>query len=122
MRERGYLESQGRVVCWHFEYSLARLMQPAVAEHRIVQHGVGNHPLEEEERVQLKQPDVALHADSFCAALRKLSSGKLILFCGLKQALGERSFQERGGVWGAGEQELGKREEGSLQRHGEAGR
>ena len=69
MRERGYLESQGRVVCWHFEYSLARLMQPAVAEHRIVQHGEGNHPLEEEERVQLKQPDVALHADSFCAAL-----------------------------------------------------
>ena len=122
MKERGQLESQGRGVCWHFECSLARLKHLAVAEHRQVQHGAGNHPLEEKGGVQLKQPGVALHADSFCSALRKLSSGKLILFCGLKQALGERSFQERGGVWGAGEQELGKREEGPLPRHGEAGR
>ena len=122
MRERGYLESQGRVVCWHFEYSLARLMQPAVAEHRIVQHGVGNHPLEEEERVQPKQPDGAMSGDSFCGVWRKTSSEELILLCGLEQALGERSLQERGGVWGAVEQELGGREEGSLQRQGEAGR
>ena len=122
MRERGYLESQGRVVCWHFEYSLARLMQPAVAEHRIVQHGVGNHPLEEEERVQLKQPGVALSDDSFCAAWRKPPCGELVLSLGLKQVLGEISFQERGGVWGAVEHELGGREEGSLQRQGEAGR
>ena len=103
MRERGYLESQGRVVCWHFEYSLARLMQPAVAEHRIVQHGVGNHPLEEEERVQPKQPGVTLRGDSFCAAWRKPSSGELVPFLCPKQALGERSLQERGGMWCAGE-------------------
>ena len=38
-----------------------------------------------------------------------------------EQALGEKS-QERGGVWGAGEQELGDMEEGQLQRKGEAGR
>ena len=31
--------------------SLARLKHIAVAEHRLVQHGVGNHPLEEEGRV-----------------------------------------------------------------------
>ena len=122
MRERGYLESQGKVVCWHFECSLARLMQPAVAEHRIVQHGEGNHPLEEEERVQPKQPDGALSGDSFCGVWRKTSSEELILLCGLEQALGERSLQERGGVWGAVEQELGGREEGPLQRREEAGR
>ena len=88
MRERGYLESQGRGVCWHFECSLARLKQLAVAEHRLVQHGAGNHPLEEEGRVQPKHPGVALSGDSFCAAWKEL-----VLFLGLKQALGERSFQ-----------------------------
>ena len=122
MRERGDLESWERVVCLHFECSLVRLKQPATAEHRLVQHGVGNHPLEEEERVQPKQPGGALSGDSFCGVWRKISSEELILRCGLKQALGERSLQERGGVWGAVEQELGGREEGPLQRQGEAGR
>ena len=122
MRERGYLESQGRGVCWYFEYSLARLKHLAVYAHRQVQHGVGNHTLEEEGRVQLQQLGVALSADSFCVAWRKLSSGELVLSLGLKQVLGKRGLQERGSVWGAVEQELGGREEGSLQRQGEAGR
>ena len=140
MKERGQLESQGRGVCWHFECSLARLKHLAVAEHRQVQHGVGIHTLEEEGRVQLQQLGVALSADSFCVCWRKLSSGKLVLSLGLKQVLGKlssgklvlslglkqvlgkRGLQERGGVWGAVEQELGGREEGSLQRQGEAGR
>ena len=78
--------------------------------------------MEEEERVQPKQPDGALSGDSFCGVWRKTSSEELILLCGLEQALGERSLQERGGVWGAVEQELGGREEGPLQRHGGAGR
>ena len=56
VRERGHLESQGRGVCWQFECSLAKLKQLAVAEHRLVQHGVENHPLEEEGMVHLKQP------------------------------------------------------------------
>ena len=103
MRERGYLEGQGKSVCWHFECSLARPKQLAVAEHRLVQHGVRNHPLEEEGRVQPKQSDVALSGDSFSAAWKELSSGELVLFLGLKQALGERSLHERGGVWGAEE-------------------
>ena len=76
VRERGHLESQGRGVCWYFECSLARLKHLAVAEHRLVLHGAENHPLEEEERVQLRQPDEALSVDSFCAVLRKLSFGK----------------------------------------------
>ena len=122
MRERGHLESQGRGVCWHFECSLARLKHLAVAEHRQVQHGVGNHTLEEEGRVQLQQLGVALSADSFCDVWRKLSSRELVLSLGLKQVLGKRGLQERGGVWGAVEQELGGREEGSLRRQEEAGR
>ena len=122
MKERGYLESRGRGVCWSLVCSLARPKQPAVAEHRQVQHGVGNHALEEEERVQPKQPDGALSGDSFCGVWRQTSSEELILLCGLEQALGERSLQERGGVWGAGEQKLGEMEEGPLQRQGEAGR
>ena len=122
MREREHLESQGRGVCWHFECSLAKLKHLAVSEHRQVQHGVGNHTLEEEGRVQPKQLGVALSGDSFYAAWMKLSFGELVLFLGLKQALGKRSLQERGGVWGAGKQELGGREEGPLQRQGEAGR
>ena len=122
MRERGHLESRGRVVCWHFERSLARLRHLAVAEHRLVQHGVGNQTLEEEGRVQLKLPGEALSAESFCAAWRKLSFGKLALFLGLMQAFGEGSLQGRGGVWGAGKQELGGREVGPLRRQVEAGR
>ena len=82
------MESRGKGVCWNLECSLARPKQPAVAEHRQVQHGVGNHPLEEEGRVQPKHPGVALSGDSFCAAWKEL-----VLFLGLKQALGERSFQ-----------------------------
>ena len=122
MRERGYLESQGRGVCWHFECSLARQKHLAVSEHRQKRHGVGNHTLEEEGRVQPKQLDVALSADSFCDVWRKLSSRELVLSLGLKQVLGKRGLQERGGVWGAVEQELGGREEGPLQRREEAGR
>ena len=101
MKERGYLESRGRGVCWSLVCSLARPKQPAVAEHRQVQHGEGNHPWEEEGRVQPKQPGVALRGDSFCAAWRKTSSGELVPFLCPKQALGERSLQERGGMWGA---------------------
>ena len=122
MREREHLESQGRGVCWYFECSLARLKHLAVYAHRQVQHGVGNHTLEEEGRVQPKQLGVALSGDSFCGAWRKLSYQELVLSLGLKQVLGKRDLQERGGVWGAVEQELGGREEGSLQRQGEAGR
>ena len=78
MREREHLESQGRGVCWHFECSLAKLKHLAVSEHRQVQHGVGNHTLEEEGRVQPKQLGVALSAYSFCDAWRKLSSRELV--------------------------------------------
>ena len=50
--------------------------------------------------------------------MRKLFPGKLVLFCGLKQALGESSLQEIGDTWGTVEQELGQhgREAGPLQR------
>ena len=58
---------------------------------------------------------------AFALPGRKFFSGEPVWFFGLEQALGERS-QERGGVWGAGEQELGDMEEGQLQRKGEAGR
>ena len=96
--ERWYLESHGRGVCWHFECSLARLKQLAVAKHRLVQHGVGNHPLEGEGRVQPTQPGVALSGDSFCTAWRKLSSGELELFLGLKQALGREASRKAGAL------------------------
>ena len=99
-----------------------RLQHLAVAEHMLVQHGAENHPLEEEGRVQLKQPCVAQSAGSFCAAWRKLSSGEMVLFLGLKQAPGERSLQGRVGVWGACKRELGGREGGLLQWQGGAGR
>ena len=122
MRERGHLESRERVVCWHFESSLARLRHLAVAEHRLVQHGVGNQTLEEEGRVQLKLPCEALSADSFCAAWRKLSSEEMVWFLGLKQAPGERCLQGRVGVWGDCRRELGGREVGLLQRQRGAGR
>ena len=78
--------------------------------------------MEEEGRVQPKQLGVALSGDSFCGAWRKLSYQELVLSLGLKQVLGKRDLQERGGVWGAVEQELGGREEGPLQRQKEAGR
>ena len=122
MRERGHLESQGRGACWHFEGSLARLQHLAVAEHMLVQHGAENHPLEEEGRVQLRQPCVAQSAGSFCAAWRKLSSGEMVWFLGLKQAPGERCHQGRVGVWGDCRRELGGREVGLLQRQRGAGR
>ena len=122
MWERGHLESQGRGACWHFEGSLARLQHLVVAEHMLVQHGAENHPLEEEGRVQLKQPCVAQSAGSFCAAWRKLSSGEMVLFLGLKQAPGKRSLQGRVGVWGACRRELGGREGGLLQWQRGAGR
>ena len=74
--ERGHLESQGGVVCWHSECSLAKQEQLAGAEHRLVQLGVGNHSQEEEEISQPRQLDVAPSADSFCAALEKISFGR----------------------------------------------
>ena len=43
LRERGHLESQGRVVFLNFEGFLVRLEQLVGAEHRLVQPGVGNH-------------------------------------------------------------------------------
>ena len=124
MREKGHLESRGRGVSWHFECSLVRLKHLAVAVHRLMQRGVENHPLEEEGRVQLKQPGEALSAESFCAAWTKLFHGELALLFGLKQALGKRNLQGKGGVWGAVEQELGSQgmEEGPLQRLGGAGK
>ena len=78
MRERGHLESQGGVVCWHWECSLAKLKQLAGAEHRLEQPGVENHSQEEEEKAQPSQLCVALSVDGFYAALRKLSLGKLV--------------------------------------------
>ena len=93
MREREHLESQGRGVCWHFECSLARLKHLGVAEHRQVQHGVGNHTLEEEGRVQLQQLGVAPSANSFCAALRRLSFGKLVSSW---SPLGEATIRKEG--------------------------
>ena len=70
--------------------------------------------------MQPKQLCVAPSANSFCAALKKLSFGQLVLFWDLW----ESSLQERGGVLGADEQELGMhgREEGPLQGLQEAGR
>ena len=73
MREREHLESQGRGVYWHFECSQARLKHLAVSGHRQVQHGVGNHALRGEERVQPRKPDGALSGDSFCGVWRKTS-------------------------------------------------
>ena len=122
VREREHWERQGRGVCWHFECSLARLKHLGVAEHRQVQHGVGNHTLEEKGRDQLQQLGVTLSADSYCDAWRKVSSGELVLSLALKQVLGMGGLVERGGVWGAVEHELGGREEGPLQRQGGAGR
>ena len=90
LREKGHLESRGRGVSWHFEFTMARLKRLAAAEHRLMQHGVESHPLQEEGRVQPKQPGVALSADSFCAAWRKPPCGELTLSLGLKQVLGER--------------------------------
>ena len=66
----------------------------------------------------------ALSAESLCAAWTKLFHGELALLFGLKQALGKRNLQGKGGVWGAVEQELGSQgmEEGPLQRLGGAGK
>ena len=121
LREKGYLESQEGVVSLHFECSMVRLRHPAGVGRRLEQPGAGSHSWEVGEKGRPWLLGVALNANSFCAAWRKLSSGELGLFLGLKQVLGDRSLQERGGVWGAGKQELGEREVGSLQRHGEAG-
>ena len=122
LREKGYLESQEGVVSLHSGGLLGRLRQPAGVERRLEQPGAGSHSWEVEEKGQPWLLGVALSANSFCAAWRKLSSGELGLFLGLKQVLGDRSLQERGDVWGADKQELGGREEGPLQRLGEAGR
>ena len=97
LREKGHLENQGGVVSLQLE----KLKQPADAGHRLEQPDVATQSWEEEGKVQPKQHGVALSADSFCAACRKLSCGELVLSLGLKQVLGKRGLQERGGVWGA---------------------
>ena len=75
--ENWHLESQGGVVFWYFECSLARLRQPAGAGHRLEQPGVENLSWEEEVKVQLC---VALSACSFYTALRKVSCGEQVFF------------------------------------------
>ena len=72
--------------------------------------------------MQLRQLCEALSACSFCAAVKRVSSGQQVWRLG-HQTFGERSLWERGGVWYAGEQELGTQgmEEGTLQRLGGAG-
>ena len=94
------------------------------AEHRLGQHGATTPAWEEGEKAQPRSLDVAQSADSFSAAFGNVSSGKLVLPSSLDQTLGESSFWERGGVWGAEEQELWAHgmEEGSLLRPREVGR
>ena len=113
MRERGHLESQVGVACWHSDCSLAKLKQLAGAEHRPVQLRVGNHSQEEEERAQLGQHDVAPSASSFCTALKKFSFGSDVC-----QTVGKSYLWERGEEWGAEEQVM--MEEVSLERLREA--
>ena len=115
------MESQGRVVCWHFERSLARLEQLAGAEHRLEQPGEVTHSGEEVEKAQPRQLGAALSADSFSAAFGKLSLGKLVLPLSVNH--GESCLWETGGVWDAEEQGLWAHgmEEGSLQRLREDG-
>ena len=64
-----------------------------------------------------------LSACNLCAALERVSFGKQGLTLDF-QTFGERSLWGRGGVWGAGEQELGSQgmEEEQLQRLGGVGR
>ena len=64
-----------------------------------------------------------LSACNFCAALGRVSFGKQGLTLDF-QTFGGRSLWGRGGVWGAGEQELGSQgmEEEQLQRLGGVGR
>ena len=64
-----------------------------------------------------------LSACNSCAALERVSFGKQGLTLDF-QTFGGRSLWGRGGVWGAGEQELGSHGmgEGLLQRLGGAGR
>ena len=99
LREKGDLESQEGVVSLHFECSMGRLRHPAGVGRRVEQPGAGSHSWEVEEKGQPWLLSEVLSADSFYAAWKKLSSGELVLFLILKQALGERSLQERGGVW-----------------------
>ena len=86
---------------------MGRLRHPAGVGRRLEQPGAGSHSWEVEEKGQPWLLGEVLSTDSFYAAWKKLSSGELVLF-------GERSLQERGGVWGAGEQELDEMEEGPL--------
>ena len=120
LRENGNLESrtQSRIVSWYFGCSLVRPSQPAGAGQRLEQPGVGIHSWGGVEKVQLKQLCGALSACSFCAAVKRVSSGQRVW----RQTFGERSLWERGGVWGAGGQELGTHgmEVGPLQRQGGA--
>ena len=113
MRERGYLGSQGRDVCWHLECVVTRLEQPVVE----------NHSWEGGGMAQPRQLCVILSVDSFCAALMKISSGFSWSWSLLHQILGESNHGGRGAVWDIGE-ELGGHgmEEGSLQRRGEVGK
>ena len=72
-----YLESQWEVVYLYFGSSLERLKQPAGARHRLEQPVVVSHFLEGGVKAQLRQLYEAQSADSFCAALRRLSLGEL---------------------------------------------
>ena len=100
------MESQGRVVCWHFERSLARGEQLAGAEHRLEQPDEVTHSWEEIEKAQPRQLGAAPSANNSSAAFGKLSLGKLVLPLSLHQTNGESSLWETGGVWGAEEQGL----------------
>ena len=77
MGEIGHLESQRGVVFLYIECSLERLKQPAGAGHRLEQPVVVSHVLKGGVKAQLRQLCVAQSADSFCAALRRLSLGEL---------------------------------------------
>ena len=113
----------GRVFCWHFERSLARLEELAGAEHRLEQPDEVTHSWELVKKAQPRQLGAAPSADSFSAAFGKLSLGKMVLPLSLHQTHGESSLWETGGVRGAEEQGLWAQgmEEGSLQRLREAG-
>ena len=72
LNEKGHLVSLEGVVFLTFQWSLLRLDQPASAQLRLRQPGVGTHSWEREGKMQPSQPCVTLNVDNFCAALKKL--------------------------------------------------
>ena len=105
--------------------SLAMLVQPAGAEHRLWQLGVVTHS-QAGEGWRMWQPgqlDEALSADSFCAAfLKQLWEWEVWTWEGEVWSwgltYGESNLWERGVVLGADEQGLGRHgmEEGPVER------